>query len=80
MGGGGVQQKVTIDDKTWEGWGSHDIAYYAPRPAERASWAGCIVFLDYLMTCTYRVRKMESTFKENSGYLGLLQLKWYYMY
>ena len=50
-----------------------------PNQAKRG-WAGCIVFLYYLMTCTYRVRKTESTFKENSGYLGLLQLKWYYMY
>ena len=44
-----------------------------PRQAKQG-WAGWIVFSYYLMTCTYRLEKRESTFKENSSYLG--QLKW----
>ena len=46
-------------------------------PASRVKrcWAGCILFLYYLMTCIYMVPKTEATCKGNSGYSSLLQLK-----
>ena len=38
-------------------------------------WAGCIVFLDYLMIGTYRIRKKESNFKGNYRLLQFTQVE-----